>query len=146
VCAGRQGKFWGMHEALYADQKRLDEPSLLARAHRLNLDMDRFRTCLAGEALQEVREDARGAEALGLSGTPAFLLGTRQSDGRVHPVTVLTGARPFADFQKAINALLAGAGRAQTSEPKWSWVVALIAAGIAAGAQVRRPESTAWRG
>lgn len=40
--AARQGAFWPMHDALYADQGRLEDPHLWARAERLGLDVERF--------------------------------------------------------------------------------------------------------
>ncbi len=40
--AARQGAFWAMHDALFADQGRLEDPHLWARAERLGLDVERF--------------------------------------------------------------------------------------------------------
>ena len=39
---GLQGRFWEMHDALFADQGRLEDPHLWARAERLGLDVARF--------------------------------------------------------------------------------------------------------
>ena len=40
--AALQGAFWPMHDALFADQGRLEDPHLWARAERLGLDVERF--------------------------------------------------------------------------------------------------------
>jgi protein-disulfide isomerase len=129
VCAERQGQFWQMHAALYADQRHLDEPSLLARAGRLGLDLSRFKACLAGgEALGRIREEARGAEDLGLTATPAFLVGVRQPDGSVRATAVLVGARPVAEFRKVIDPLL-GAGGRPRGAAWWLWPALLGLAG-----------------
>ena len=40
--AGLQGRFWEMHDALFADQGRLEDPHLWERAERLGLDVARF--------------------------------------------------------------------------------------------------------
>src|SRR3954452_21142816 len=40
--AALQGAFWPMHDALFADQGRLEDPHLWARAERLGLDVGRF--------------------------------------------------------------------------------------------------------
>ena len=40
--AAQQGRFWEMHDLLFADQGRLEDPHLWARARTLGLDLDRF--------------------------------------------------------------------------------------------------------
>jgi protein-disulfide isomerase len=132
VCAGRQGKFWPMHASLYGDQQHLDEASLVARADRLGLDVARFKACLGGDVADQVRQDGKDAEALGLMSTPTFLIGVRQADGRVRVASVLTGARPFADFQKAIDPLLANGDESRAGE-RWLWLAPLGLGGVAAG-------------
>ena len=55
--AARQGAFWPFHDALYADQGRIDDPHLWARCERLGLDVDRF------EADRRVRRGRRARRA-----------------------------------------------------------------------------------
>ena len=40
--AGLQGRFWEMHDLLFADQARLEDPHLWERARTLGLDLERF--------------------------------------------------------------------------------------------------------
>jgi protein-disulfide isomerase len=40
--AGLQGRFWEMHDLLFADQGRLEDPHLWDRARTLGLDLERF--------------------------------------------------------------------------------------------------------
>ena len=40
--AARQGRFWEMHDLLFGDQGRLEDPHLWSRAQALGLDLDRF--------------------------------------------------------------------------------------------------------
>ena len=49
--AHEQGAFWAMHDALFADQGRLEDPHLWARAERLGLDVERFDADRRGEAV-----------------------------------------------------------------------------------------------
>jgi predicted DsbA family dithiol-disulfide isomerase len=56
----------------------------------------------------KVREDANQARRLGVSGTPAFLIGTVQPDGRVKVAQRLSGAQPPAAFEGILNGLVAG--------------------------------------
>lgn len=122
LCAGRQGRFWEMHAALFQDQQHLDQASLMTRAHVLELDEDTFRTCLEGGVLDRVQQDSNQAEELGLSGTPAFLIGTRMADGRLKVAEVLVGAQPVERFRKALNKALNTVTRGSISPGLSAWV------------------------
>lgn len=79
--AGRQGRFWEMHDALFADQGRLEDPHLWARAERLGLDVARFDDDRRSEAVvARVTEDFRGGVRAGVVTTP-----TAFADGRIFP-------------------------------------------------------------
>lgn len=107
LCAGREGRFWEMHAALFQEPEGLDESRLIAVGRELGLDEETFGRCLrAGEVSEQVRLDIAQAEALELSGTPAFLVGRRLENGTVKVVAVVNGARPVADFEKAISRAL----------------------------------------
>lgn len=106
LCAGREGKFWQMHAALFSDQKQVDHASLTARATALALDEQSFEACLDGQLAAQVQSDVREAEGLGLSVTPAFLIGRREASGLVKVVTVLTGAQPVQKFKEAFDRAL----------------------------------------
>ncbi len=85
--AGRQGRFWEMHDALFADTARLEDPHLWERARALGLELDRFDADRHGEAVRErVKRDFRSGVRAGVVTTPtAFLAGP---DGRFQPVAV----------------------------------------------------------
>ncbi len=73
--AALQGRFWEMHESLFADQGRIDDPHLWERARSLGLDLERFARELGdGTHGQRVRDDVAGAEAGGVEGTPTFFV------------------------------------------------------------------------
>ena len=72
--AGRQGAFWPFHDALYADQGRLEDPHLWARATALRLDLERFDADRRSDAvLARVEADTRAAVLAGAMTTPTFL-------------------------------------------------------------------------
>lgn len=75
--AALQGRFWGMHDALYADQGHLDDPHLWERARRLGLDIDRFDADRrSDEVAARVDRDFRSGISAGVMKTPAlFQLG-----------------------------------------------------------------------
>jgi protein-disulfide isomerase len=97
-CAGHQGKFWEMHDLLFA-QETLDEEALSTSARSLNLDPDGFEQCLSDQTITaQVKASGEHAARLGIRSTPAFLLGQKTDDGRVKISRVLSGALPIDDF------------------------------------------------
>ena len=92
--AHRQGKFWEMHDLIFANQRQLEAENFLGYAGELGLDMDRFKQDLASaEIKQRVDADAKEAAGMGLTGTPGFFVNGR----------FLSGAKPFEDFKKLID-------------------------------------------
>jgi protein-disulfide isomerase len=76
--AAAQGKFWEMHDALYANGGRFSLDDLAAVAGRLGLDVERFRAELIdGTHTARVERDAEGARAAGIAATPAFIVNGR---------------------------------------------------------------------
>jgi protein-disulfide isomerase len=71
--AARQGAFWALHDALYADQGHIDDPHLWARCTALGLDVERFERDRRDPALADrVRRDVRDALRAGATTTPAL--------------------------------------------------------------------------
>jgi len=78
--AALQGRFWEMHDLLFADQGRLEDPHLWARARTLGLDLDRFDSDRRGAAVQaRVRGDFESGVRGGIVTTPTLVI-----DGAVH--------------------------------------------------------------
>lgn len=120
TCAGRQDRFWQMHDALF-DQQSLDDQTLLAVPALVELDTQRFDACLLDRTVTaEVEASVGEAKALNVRATPSFFLGTRLDNGRVRVLRAMSGARPVSDFSEQLEAVLAG-------EPaRWSSWVALL--------------------
>ncbi len=80
MCAGRQGRFWPTHDALYQQQDdwaKLAQPraTLIALAQRAGTDKAKLLACLnAGSARQEVELDAQRAARSGAHATPSFYI------------------------------------------------------------------------
>ena len=84
VCADQQGKFWEMHDALYADQKALAGDPLKETAKRVGLDVDKFTSCLKdGQAMHVIYADVKAGDAAGVSSTPTFYVNGRPIVGSV---------------------------------------------------------------
>jgi len=100
VAAEMQGKFWEMHDKLFAEQSDLERPALELHAVQLGLDLKAFRAALDSHAGQaRVDDDLALGRQLGVRGTPTFFI-----DGR--PVL---GAQPVAVFKQIIDDELARA-------------------------------------
>jgi protein-disulfide isomerase len=81
--AGRQGAFWPMHDALFADQGRLEDPHLWARAQRLGLDVGRFDADRRSARVAErVRAHFHGGVRAGVATTPTLFADGRRYSGR----------------------------------------------------------------
>jgi protein-disulfide isomerase len=79
--AGSQGSFWEMHDAIYADQGRLDDPHLWERVRRLALDLERFEVDRRSQAVAErVQRDFRSGIRAGVVTTPTLFF-----EGRPYP-------------------------------------------------------------
>ena len=73
----------------------------------MGVDEARFQECLqSGRFAADVNKDIADAGAAGITGTPGFLIGTIQPDGRVKIVKKLSGAKPYAEFKAAIDSAL----------------------------------------
>jgi protein-disulfide isomerase len=71
--AAAQDAFWAFADATYADQGRLEDPHLWARAEQLGLDVERFDADRRGEAAAaRVQRDVKDALRAGATGTPAL--------------------------------------------------------------------------
>jgi protein-disulfide isomerase len=97
-CAGDQNKYWEMHGRLFANQQKLDVPSLKAHAKALGLDQGAFDKCLdSGEKAKVVEANRKAGEEAGVTGTPAFFVNG----------VLISGAQPLEAFKTVIDAELA---------------------------------------
>ncbi len=93
-CAEEQGKFWEMHDRLFANQGKLQVAELKGHAAALGLGADAFNQCLdSGKHAGDTQRDAQEGSDYGVSGTPAFFINGRP----------LVGAQPFETFAQVID-------------------------------------------
>lgn len=102
-CAGDQGKFWEMHDVIYANQGAersgaLRDQRLKAFAAYIKLDVTAFNECFdGGKHKARVSKDGADARTATVSSTPSFFVNGE----------LIKGAQPFSIFQQTIDALLA---------------------------------------
>jgi protein-disulfide isomerase len=81
LCAGDQGKYLEFHDMMY-NSRQLDIPDLKKYAVTLNLDSNKFNTCLdSGKQAELVKKELEEGKSLGLSGTPSFFLNNHYFHG-----------------------------------------------------------------
>lgn len=96
--ARRQGKFWEMHDRIFANQQEMSPEKYVEYAAEMGLDVDQFkRDVTSSEVKSRIDSDSREAAGLGVTGTPAFFVNGRY----------LSGAQPFASFKRLIDEELA---------------------------------------
>ena len=108
-CAGEQGKYWEMHNRLFANQRALGLKALPGHAKAIGLDLPTFEVCLSsGKHSSEIRADLEEGIKAGVRGTPSFLLGlTEPNSSKIKATQLIRGAQPYSRFKQAIDKLLA---------------------------------------
>ena len=97
-CAAEQKKYWEMHDAMFANQRTLQVPSLKQTARAIGLDGGAFDQCLdSGKYAATVREGKELGEKMGVNSTPTLYINGR----------ALIGAVPFENFKAIIDEELA---------------------------------------
>jgi protein-disulfide isomerase len=102
--AGAQGRFWEMHDLLFANQRALEPADLRDRAAQLELDVERFWDEVRSRVhTRRVTEDVRSADESGVAGTPTFFINGRRHQG-AYDVETLTAAIRLALHRYKIDA------------------------------------------
>jgi len=106
LAAQEQGKFWNMHDRLFACEKRLSRKTVMDLAQTAGLDLLRFRGALdTGRFENRVTADMQAARALGVESTPTFFVNGLRVDG----------IRSAAEFAAIIDRELARAAAVAAS-------------------------------
>jgi protein-disulfide isomerase len=96
--AHRQGKFWEMHDRIFANPKDLSEETYLRYAREIGLDIDKYKSDFSSTSVRKViDDDLAKARELDVSGTPSFFINGR----------FLSGAQPYDAFARVIDEELA---------------------------------------
>ena len=82
LAAHQQGKFWPMHDALFAHRRDLSRPSILTLARGAGLDMKRFEADLdSAETKKTIARDVEDGDRAGVEGTPSVFINGRKYNG-----------------------------------------------------------------
>ncbi len=125
MAAGEQGKFWEMHDKMFANQRAIKREDLDKYAQEIGLDAGKFKAALdTSKFKQAVEDDTALGSRLGVQGTPHFFVNGR----------VLSGAQPYESFKEIVDDELARADKLVASgTPKRQVYAKLMAAARAPG-------------
>ena len=107
-CAGEQGKYWEMHDQLFANSTALENVDLFRHATTLGLDPLKFQECMdSGKYANEIRKDLMEGQKAGVKGTPSFLIGISEREAsKIKVLKLIRGAQPYPMFKEALDSLL----------------------------------------
>jgi protein-disulfide isomerase len=92
--AGKQGKFWEMHDKLFGDPKGLTPENFEKYAKEIGLNVAQFKKDMeSDEVKKRIQAQQKEGAKFGARGTPAFFINGR----------FLSGAQPLANFKKLID-------------------------------------------
>jgi len=96
--AHRQGKFWEMHDRIFAKPRDLSPETYLRYANEMGLDIDQYNSDFESSSVRKVIDDDLAmASKLGVQGTPSFFINGR----------FVSGAQPYGAFARLIDEALA---------------------------------------
>jgi protein-disulfide isomerase len=107
MCAAAQGKFWQLHDRIFATQTEWTPlnnamPVFEREARTVSLDMTAYSQCMNDNVmLPMIESDLTRGQQVGVSATPSFLIGNR----------LLAGAQPIGVMRPVIDSVLAEAAR-----------------------------------
>lgn len=98
-CAGDQGKFWGMYQAMFDNQTELQDEHLKKYAAKVVSDKAKWEECFKNPTAKNpiIDSNMESGMKVGVTGTPAFFINGRR----------LSGALPYEEFKRVIDEELA---------------------------------------
>ena len=127
IAALDQGKFWEMHDKLFANRDHLEQPDLESYAKDLGLDLNKFRQDMNAQSTTDrIANDRKQADSLDVKGTPTIYINGREYD-------------PQSDLDEWLNLELGGGGGSPAGLLPGGTKAAANAPGPAADAAAKPP-------
>lgn len=106
-CAAEQDKFWQMKDALMTNSPRLNQELITSLAKDTGLDMTKFQECLSSDRYRDaINGTEAAARALGINGTPSFVIGKTAGDQLDGYLVV--GAQPLSSLENVMKKVESG--------------------------------------
>jgi protein-disulfide isomerase len=103
LCAADSGRFWEMHERLFEEGARLLPKDLRDYAVGVGVSRSVFEECMDRIGSTRIDQDIESGRAIGVTGTPAFLVGVVEGDNSIRVVDRLSGTAPVEVFRAMIQ-------------------------------------------
>ena len=86
-CATEQGKFWELHDSLLGDTASLSAADIDERAGKLGMNVAELDKCISSDRFADIiQRSAKEANEMQVSGTPTFIIGTLDAQGKIMSV------------------------------------------------------------
>lgn len=94
LCANEQGKFWALHDQMFAHQSELDASGIEKLGKKAGLNVDKLKTCISSNKHQkQVEKDIEDGKGVGVKSTPTFFVNGQ----------LVSGAQPVEVFSELID-------------------------------------------
>lgn len=94
IAANKQGKFWQLHDLMFANQRDLSRKSILGMAQQVGLDLKRFEEDIdSTETRETVVRDVQDGNQASVEGTPTFFINGQKYNGAL----ALSEVKPVLD-------------------------------------------------
>jgi protein-disulfide isomerase len=86
ICAGKQNKFWEMHDRIFDGQDSLSAPGIEQFAGAIGLDAGQYQACLKDPATeQQLQKEIQWGDLIQLQSTPTLIVNGRRLSGARSP-------------------------------------------------------------
>jgi protein-disulfide isomerase len=83
IAAGKQGKFFEMHDKIFENQKSLSTEFYANTAKELGLDVEKFKKDMESpEVAQQIQQEMAEAQKVDVRGTPTIFINGKKPQGR----------------------------------------------------------------
>lgn len=83
IAAGKQGKFWEMHDIIFENYRTLADDKYPEYAEEIGIDVEQFKVDMADKSTaDQVSAEMRQASKVGVRGTPTFFINGKKPQGR----------------------------------------------------------------
>ncbi len=83
IAAGKQGKFWEMHDKIFSDYRNMNQTLFEKWAGEIGIDVEQFKSDMESpQTTALITEEMKQAQKVGVRGTPTFFINGKKPSGR----------------------------------------------------------------